>query len=82
MDGFVLTDDALMQTRFHVQEFFGITLHHLGEGDACPLMDNAGDVIHIHHFIELVFQFPFIALFAVILLFEAQASDFFWRQAS
>ena len=55
MDGFLLTDDTLMQTRFHVQELLRLGLQHLRDRDACPLMDDGSDIVHVHHFIELVF---------------------------
>ena len=36
------------------------------------MMDHRGDIVHVHHFIELVFGLPYVAL-GVIFLFEAQA---------
>jgi len=71
MDGFILTDDALVQARFHVQEFFGFRFHHLADGNARPLMYYGGDIIHIDDLIELMFGFPFIAL-GMVFLFESQ----------
>ena len=62
-DGFVLADDALVQALFHLQQFFCFGFHHLADRDAGPLGDHFGDIIHIHHFIQLVFCFPLIALF-------------------
>ena len=62
-----------MQARFHVQQFIGFGFHHLGDRNARPLMDDRSDIFHVHHFIELVFAFPDIALLVIFLL-QAQAS--------
>ena len=58
MDGLLLPDDALVQALFHVQQLGGLGLHHLADRDAGPLMNDLGDVIHIHDLIQLVFRLP------------------------
>ncbi len=45
VDGFFLTDDALVQAVFHVQQFFGLGFHHLGDRNAGPLGDDLGNVL-------------------------------------
>ena len=44
-DGLVLADNTLMQFLFQVQQFLTFTLHHAGDGDACPATDHLGDVV-------------------------------------
>ena len=80
MNGFFLTNDALVQTRFHVQKFYRFSFKHLINRDARPLVHDGGDVVYIHHFIELVFGFPFFAFFNV-LSFKAQPFGFLLRGA-
>ena len=75
MDGFILPDDALVQALFHVQQLFRFGFHHLADRDARPLGNHLGDIIDIHHFIQLVFGFPFVAL-GVEFFFQAQALGF------
>ena len=75
VDRLLLADNAIVQTCFHVQELFRLAFHHLGKRDACPLVNDRGDIVHIHHLVELVFGFPFVTL-AVVFLFQPQALGF------
>ncbi len=75
----LLPDDAFVQARLHVQEFLGFGLEHLCDRDARPLMHDRGNVVHIHHLIQLMFGFPFIALL-VKFLFESHAFRFLPRR--
>jgi hypothetical protein len=58
MDGRFLADNALVQAFFHLQQFLRFALHHLRERDTGPLVHNLGDIVHVHHFVELVVGFP------------------------
>ncbi len=51
-----------MQTIFHLQQLLSLGLHDLAHRDARPLRHNIGDVIDIHHLIELVFRLPLVPL--------------------
>ncbi len=75
VNGLLLPDDALVQTRFHVQKFFRFRFEHLVDRDARPLMHDRSDIIHIDHFIELMLGFPFVALFSIF-SFKAQPFGF------
>ena len=76
MDGFILADDALVQALFHVQQFIGFALHHLAERDAGPLVHHLGNIIHIHHLVQVVFRFPLVP-FGGEILFQTQAFGLF-----
>ncbi len=49
---FVLADDALPQTVFHVDELLDFALEHLRNRNAGPLGDDAGDVFLIDFFFQ------------------------------
>ena len=51
-EGFILADDALAQTGFHLRELLHLAFEHLGDGDTCPLRDDLGDVLLVDLFLE------------------------------
>ncbi len=75
LDGLALADDAFTQAFFHVQQTFGFRLHHLADGDAGPLGDHFGDIVHVNHFVQFMFGFPLIAL-GEEFVFQAQPVGF------
>ena len=44
-DGFVLTDDALVEFLFQMEQFLLLALHHAAHGDARPARNHFGDVV-------------------------------------
>ena len=74
-DGFVLADDAFVQTGFHIEQLLGFGLHHLANRDTGPHGDHFSDVFHIHDLVKFVLAFPFFALLIEDLL-QAQALGF------
>ena len=75
MDGLILSDDVFVQPFFHLEQFLRLGLQHLADRNASPLGDDFGDVVVVHHLVQLVFGFPLIALFFEFTL-EAQAFGF------
>ncbi len=78
MDSFLLTNDALMQAVFHLEQLGALGFHHLAHRYAGPLRQDLGDVIYVDHFIQLVFLFPFVAI-GVELFFKPQPFGFHAR---
>ncbi len=75
MNGFILTNDALVQTFFHLKKFSRFGLHHLADRNARPLMNDFRNIVDIHNFVELMLGLPFITLGMIFLIF-AQALHF------
>ena len=44
-DGFVLSDDPLVELVFEAQQLLALTLHHACHGDARPAADHFGNVV-------------------------------------
>src|SRR5580700_2406649 len=51
-ESFILADDALAETLFHLDELADFAFEHAGDGDAGPLADDAGDVLFVDFFFE------------------------------
>ncbi len=47
-DRFILADDPLMQTVFHVHQFFHLAFQQAGYRDAGPVADHLGDLFRVH----------------------------------
>ncbi len=62
VDGLVLADDALVQALLHLQQLVRLGLHHLVDRDAGPLGDDLGDVVLVHHLVQVVLGLPGVAL--------------------
>ncbi len=77
MDGLFLADDALVQALFHVQQLLRFGLHHLVDRDAGPLGDHLGDVVDVHHLIQLVLGFPLRRVFRLNSVSRRRRSAFF-----
>jgi len=52
LDGFVLTDDTLVQFVFQEEQLFPFALHHLAHRDACPAGYHVGNVFGGHLFLD------------------------------
>jgi len=51
VDRLVLTDDALMQLVFEMQQFLFLAFQQFGNRNARPARDHSGDVVFIHLFL-------------------------------
>jgi len=51
-DRLVLSDHALVQPFFHVNELLDFPLHETADGNVRPLRDDFGDVLFVHLFFE------------------------------
>ena len=48
LHGSVLPDHAVMQLLFHPQQLVALTFEHLARRDACPTLDDGGDLVRAH----------------------------------
>ena len=58
VDGLVLSDDALVQPLFHVQQFLDFAFHHPADRDVRPPADDLGDVF----FVDFLLEHPLVLL--------------------
>jgi len=75
MNGFLLPNDVLVEAFLHVEQFFRFRFHHLADRYARPLGNHLGNIIDIHHFVQLVIRFPTVTFFTEI-TFQAQTFRF------
>jgi len=75
MNGFLLPNDVLVEAFLHVKKFFRFRFHHLADRYARPLGNHLGNIIDIHHFVQLVIRFPTVTFFTEI-TFQAQTFRF------
>ena len=52
LDGLVLTDDALVQPLFHLEQLLDLALHQLADRNAGPAADDRGDVFLVDFLLE------------------------------